>query len=137
MADLFRTLIIPAAQVELARGIAAAFGPGGVGMWTTGLSADGKEPATHYISSGYIPAEFVGLAPCKSWGVDKKGQHIVKSNFPGDAALVAQEAAKKGLKVPLAPIQTVFAAADASDQDPHVAMARAGLKIINPTIQQD
>lgn len=28
-------------------------------MLTTGLSPDGTEPATHYIASGFMPAEIV------------------------------------------------------------------------------
>jgi hypothetical protein len=130
MSDLFRTLIIPAEHVELARSIAAAFGPGGVGMWTTGLSADGKEPATHYISSGYIPAEFVSLAPCTTYKENGKGETVVDSHFAGRPETVAQYAAERGATVPLQAIQAVFAASDASDQEPFAAMARAGLKIV-------
>jgi hypothetical protein len=132
MSDLFRTLIVPAEHVELARSIAAAFGPGGVGMWTTGLSADGKEPATHYISSGYIPAEFVSLAPCTTYKVDEKGETVVDSHFAGSPETVAQYGKQLGLEVPLKAIQAVFDAADASDQEPFAAMARAGLKIVAP-----
>ena len=134
MPDLFRTLIVPAEHVELARSIAAAFGPGGAGMWTTPLSADGKEPATHYISSGYIPAEFVSLAPCTTYKADETGAWIVDSHFPGSPETVAQYGKELGFEVPLQAIQAVFAAADASDQEPFAAMARAGLKIVQSEI---
>jgi len=56
--DIFATIIVPAAQAQAARDAAAQI-PGGDGMFTTGLSATGAEPATHYISSGWIPAEIV------------------------------------------------------------------------------
>lgn len=58
MADIFATVIVATAQVQAARDAAAQF-QGGAGMLTTGLSASGAEPATHYISSGLIPAEIV------------------------------------------------------------------------------
>ena len=70
MADLFRTLVVEAADAPTARAIAAAFGPGGVGMWTTSLSASGNEPATHYVSTEYISEEFVNLAPLTVWERD-------------------------------------------------------------------
>ena len=56
--DIFATIIVTAAQAQAARDAAATI-PGGEGMFTTGLSATGTEPATHYIASGWIPAEIV------------------------------------------------------------------------------
>jgi len=58
MPDIFATLIVTAANVAQARTIAAQF-TGGEGMLTAGLSPTGAEPATHYIASGWIPAEIV------------------------------------------------------------------------------
>ena len=52
MADVFRTIIVPAEQQQAAQEIAP-------GCFTTGLSADGAEPATHYIASGYLPVDQV------------------------------------------------------------------------------
>lgn len=129
MADLFRTLIIRAADAPLARGIAAGFGPGGIGMWITPLSATGNDPATHYISSGLIPADFAGLSPCDVWEDGKK-----VSSYPGDAATVFAYASQAGLPVTLKQITDVFANSDVSTQQPFDAMARLGLKIINPAI---
>ena len=56
--DIFATIIVPATQAQAAREAAAKI-PGGEGMLTAGLSATGNAPATHYISSGWIPAEIV------------------------------------------------------------------------------
>jgi hypothetical protein len=156
MADLFRTLIITAADAPLAREIAAAFGPGGSGMFTTPLSADGQEPATHYISSGYIPAEFVGLAPCTTWewqagqvyqdaegtipvtgpgqpvGLITAGSWVQTAHYPGDAATVYAYATQAGISCTLEDVEGVFSRADCSEQEPFVAMGRMGLTIINP-----
>ena len=59
MADVFATIIVTADK----QADAQAIGPG---MFTTPIGADGK--ATHYISSGYLPAELLeslqGIADC-------------------------------------------------------------------------
>lgn len=63
MADIFATIIVTADKAEQARAAAAAF-PGGEGMFTSELSASGNAPATHYISSGWMPEEIVqAIAP--------------------------------------------------------------------------
>lgn len=132
MADLFRTLVINAQDADNARMIAAAFGPGGINMWTTPLSADGQEPATHYISSGYIPSEFVSLAPCTTWEQDEDGNWVAAEVYGGDAATVYAYAEQAGLGLSLVTIQGIFSRADCSPQEPFVHMGRMGLKIINP-----
>lgn len=56
---IYRTMIVPAEHAPLARSLAAHLaGPPGDGMWVVGLSEDGSEPATHYVSSGPVGAEF-------------------------------------------------------------------------------
>lgn len=56
------TMTLPAQHAPLARALAAFLaGPPGDGMWLTGLSADGSEPATHYVSSGPVAVEFVPM----------------------------------------------------------------------------
>lgn len=132
MPDLFRTLIIAAQDADLARQIAAAFGPGGEGMWTTPLSASGLDPATHYISSGYIPAEFVSLAPNTTWDQDENGQWVQTDHYPGDAATVYAYAFQAGISCTLADVEGVFSRSDVSAQEPFVAMGRMGVKIVNP-----
>ena len=61
--DIFATIIVTADNVNQARTLAAEL-PGGEGMFTSELSATGTVPATHYISSGYMPEEIVqAVAP--------------------------------------------------------------------------
>lgn len=63
MPDIFATIIVTAAQAQAARDAAAQI-PGGEGMLTSELSATGNAPATHFISSGYMPEEIVqAVAP--------------------------------------------------------------------------
>ena len=56
--DIFATIIVTADKAEQARTLAAEI-PGSAGMFTTGLSSTGQEPATHFISSGTMPQEIV------------------------------------------------------------------------------
>lgn len=135
--DIFRTLIVPAASVDLARSIAASFGPGGEGMFSTPLSADGQEPATHYISTGMIPAEFASLAPCTTWAMDEQGNWIKTDHYPGDPATVYAYATQAGIQCSLADVEAVFARSDCSPQEPFVAMGRMGLMIVNPPMEGD
>ena len=130
--DTFATLIIQAQDAPLAREIAAAFGPGGIGMFTTPLSATGLDPVTHYISSGYIPSEFVSLAPSTTWSQDENGQWIATDSYPGDAATVYAYASQAGIQCSLADVEGVFSRSDCSAQEPFVAMSRMGLMIVNP-----
>jgi hypothetical protein len=132
MSDTFATLIVTAADAPTSRSIAAAFGPGGVGMWVTPLSMSGQEPATHYISSGYISAEYVALSPMTTWELTEQGSWIQVSYYAGDAATVYAYASEAGLPYTLAEIEGVFSRSDVSAQEPFVALSRIGLKIINP-----
>ena len=74
MSWINRTMIVPEGFVDLARALAEGIsGPAGAGMWTTGLSADGTEPATHYISAGLIEDTFASLLPLTTYTTDKDG----------------------------------------------------------------
>lgn len=134
MSDTFATLIVTSADAPISRSIAAAFGPGGVGMWMTSLSASGQEPATHYISSGYISAEYVALSPMTTWELTEQGSWIQASHYAGDAATVYAYASEAGLPYTLAEIEGVFSRSDVSQQEPFIAMGRLALKIINPPV---
>lgn len=67
MADVFRTMIIPADYVELARAIADMFAGSPQNMWKTGLSENGEAPATHYAEAGHVPSGYQTLAPSQTW----------------------------------------------------------------------
>jgi len=132
MADTFATLIIVASDAPLARAIAASFGSGGVGMWTTPLSADGTDPATHFISSGYIPEAFAYMVPSQVWAQDENGNWVMTGSDPGNPQAVYEAATAQGVICTLADVEGVFSRSDCSPQEPFVAMGRLGLTIVNP-----
>jgi hypothetical protein len=133
MSDLFRTFIVPAAHADLARAL-CALEPGGAGMFTTGLSADGTEPATHYVSTGQVPGPLGMAAPCAVWELDADGAWVEVSREPGNpaAVLAAAEAADPPVACTLADIEALFLASDITAQDPVTACGRLGLRIVTP-----
>ena len=103
---IHRCLIVPDALVAQARTLAESLaGPSGAGMWTTGLSADGTSPATHWISAGLIDKPFADL-------------------------LSSPDALSVAAGVPLADTQALLDACDVSEDDAFTAMDRLGLKLV-------
>ena len=126
----FRSLLIPTAQVQLARDIAATLSPAGANMWLTGLSATGSAPATHFISTGLISPEFAALVPEQVWEQDENGDWTQTGSTPGDPVLCHQMCVAQGMTVTQAEVDAVYAAADVTAQEPFVAMARLGLQMV-------
>lgn len=126
MTETFRTMIVPDAHVALARQITETLAPvGGKGMYTTGLSPDGTAPATHWISSGYIDADYAMLMPLLEW-VD--GDKTVIS--PGYPEVITQMCADAELEVPLADVEAMLAAVDVTLETPQQAFSRLGLQLV-------
>ena len=112
--DIFKTLIVQANQVELAREVGASYGAGGEGMFVTPLSATGIYPATHYISTGMIGVEFASMLETAQGLVDGASQ--------------------LGVTIDLATAEYLLTNADISDEEPFVAMERLGLQMINEEV---
>ena len=116
-----RTMIVPAEQVDLARALAEGLsGPAGSGMWTTGLSADGNEPATHYISAGLIEDTFADLLPLTTYDSDGVG-----TTAPGNAAYISEQS-----KAPLDVIEALLDSVVVTDEPAATTMGRAGLYMV-------
>lgn len=132
-----RTIIVPAAFQQLAQGLceAAAEGDAGKGMFTTGLSADGTAPATHYMSSGYIFDDFAALLPLTTVEPSTEaGEPDTVTERPGNVPVVEGLAAQAGIDLPPGTIAALFAAIDVSEQEPFTALTRLGLKITQPEV---
>ena len=127
MSWINRTMIVPSEHVDLARALAEGIsGPVGAGMWTTGLSADGAEPATHYISAGLIEDTFAALLPLTTYTKDEDGNES-SDTAPGDAQFISDKA-----EAPLAVIEALLAAVMVTDEPAHTTMARMGLVLVTP-----
>ena len=123
------TIILPAAAQALAQGLCqAAAGEASAGMFTTGLSATGEAPATHYISSGAVEAKFAAILPIGTATMVDEVTTVERTS--GDLAAVVQLAADAGVAVDLATVGGLFAALDVTAQDPFAAMERLGLQLV-------
>ena len=121
----FRTMIVPAGQVELARTLAATLtGEAGAGMWETAVSATGEAPATHFISTGMIDADFAALLPLTTVG------EAGAATAPGAPDVLAALASQAGLSVTAAQVAAVLDAADVTELEPFTALDIAGLRIV-------
>jgi len=134
----FRTLILAAQDAPLARQIAETLaGAAGAGMWISGLSADGAEPATHYVSTGRITPEFAAMCPVATWEWQQADPEVagawVQTGYePGNAAMVAAgcAAAEVPLAVTEAQVEAIYGRSDVTQQEPFEAFARLGLAIV-------
>lgn len=132
--DIYRDMIIPAAQVALAREIAVTLDPAhNANMWITPLSPTGAEPATHFISSGLIPEAFAAMVPCVFWAWEND-TWVETDAYPGDPITVFEACIAAGMTVTQDEIDDLFAEADVSDQEPFVAMGRMGLQLVQESI---
>lgn len=148
MAEAFRTIIVSDAYIDLARTITETLAPvGGRGMYSTGLSADGMAPATHWISSGFIDADYAMLLPLSEWqwlddeakwdeNLISVGDQYAIFDFYTDAIQTpptednpTPDPVDPGFT--LADVEALLAASDVTTEEPFTALARLGLQIIH------
>ena len=142
MTDVFRTMIITAADAPLVRSIADMFAGSPQHMWQTGLSADGRSPATHYIATGYVPEGYQVMAPWQEWEQNPEtGEWVMTFSYPGRPEAVWQacqqpipdsDPPQPAVPCTLEEVEGAFQRSDMTSQDPWVAMGRLGLQITQP-----
>lgn len=110
MSEVFATIIVPEPYATLAASIAAAVSETGSGMFRTALAPMGAALPTHRISSGWMDAAIPATL------LDAQAAHA--------ACLAA------GHYVPSAHCAALAAAVDVSGEEPHAAMARLGLALL-------
>ena len=130
-------MIVPSDYRDLASSLATALGGlSGEDMFTVGLSATGEDPATNYVSTGYIAAEFATLLPLDTYTTETDpvtGQPVVvHTHTDGNAAMVTQLANEAGLQVTEQEVEDLFNVVDVTEQEPFTAFARLGLQIVQP-----
>ncbi len=142
MTDVFRTMIITAADAPLIRDIADMFAGSPQHMWQTGLSADGKAPATHYIATGYVPEGYQVMAPWQEWEQNPEtGEWVMTFSYAGRPDIVWQacqqpipetDPPQPAVPCTLEEVEGAFQRSDMTSQDPWAAMGRLGLQITQP-----
>lgn len=130
MRDIFRTMILPSSVALMGREIALMAG-GGDAWWTTPLSAIGKEPATHFISTGMIPIQITQMLPLQTWDQNGSSVWVNTASTPGQSQPLHNFLLSRGVTTySLAQIEAMMAAADITEQPPFDAMARRKLKLV-------
>jgi hypothetical protein len=134
--EAFRTLIVEAADAPLARTIAATLDPAhSQGMWETPLSPTGVEPATHFISTGFIGEGFATLVPFAVWQLQGDPPEWEQTEYrPGDSFATLALCEQAGLEITLEQIEDLFADSDVTAEDPWVALGRLGLQLCAPPV---
>ena len=135
MAWTFRTMIVSDAVVDTCRSLAMLLAGEGQKLWTTPLSADGAEPATHWISTGLIESQFGDLMPLSEWiwVVDDEetgaGHWEETEISPGNPALLAE---LSGGAVTEEQVIAIFSMCDVTLEEPQQALSRLGLQMVVP-----
>ena len=106
VATVYRCVIVADAIRDTCLAMVVAMaGPTHAGMWSTGLSATGQAPATHWINSGPVRVELAEML--------------------ADAATLAA-----GTGISIEQANAILSQCIVSDDDPHTAIAAAGLVMV-------
>ena len=131
MNDVYRNMIVTAADAPIARAIAVGISPvAGDNMWLDAYSASGTAPATHYISTGYIGPEWEVLMPLQTYARDSNGDWVLADSYPGQPQQLLAACQQYGVQVTQQQIDDLFATSDVTTQEPAEALARMGLKLV-------
>lgn len=129
------TIILTAAVAVNLRKLSQMLGRADTdGMFTTALSSTGALPATHYISSGYVPQSYLAAlsTPAKLKAAADKAYAEEDTVQPFSLVQITAALSKCTVSdgtrvVDVAGIPTVVA------EGPHELIARLGLQLINST----
>ena len=132
MAWAYRNMIVADAVVDTCRSLAMLLAGEGQKLWTTPLSADGAEPATHWISSGLIEEQFADLLPLATWSQNEQGEWVLDSYYEGQPALLAQLSTDAGFPMTDVEVVAIFNQCDVTLEYPQTSFGRLGLQMIQP-----
>ena len=131
MNDVYRNMVVTAADAPVAQAIAVGISPvAGANMWNTPLSATGNQPITHYISTGYIGPEWEVLMPLQTYARDENGDWVLADVYLGDPQALYDACVQYGVQVTQQQIADLFNHSDVTTQEPAEALARMGLQLV-------
>jgi len=105
------------------------------GMFTTGLSATGNTPATHFVSSGQVPDVFAQAIRSPSILHTKAQAAFLKEGVAYPFTLVQVTAALSGCSISDGTRTVVIdSVSTVVDEGPHAFIARLGLQMIKGTL---
>jgi len=129
--DVYRTMVVRAEDVALARAIAVGISPvAGANMWNVAVSPTGADPITHYWDSGYIGPEWEVLMPLQTYARDENGNWVLADSYAGDPVALYAACQQYGVQVTQQQIADLFNHSDVTTQEPAEALARMGLQLV-------
>ena len=130
------TLIIPLSVATVLRKLSQMLDRNETdGMFTTGLSATGNAPATHFVSSGRVPAGFMRAIESPALLNTKAQAAFAKAGVTYPYTLAQITAALSGCSVSNGTRTVVVnSVSTVVSETPHEFIARRGLKMLVATI---
>ena len=128
------TLIVTAAVAVNLRKLSQMLDKGDCdGMFTTGLSATGAEPATHYVSSGHVPKIYITAlsSPAKLKAAADAAYEAEGIVQPFTLAQITNALSKCTISDGTT-LELIDGVATVVEEGPHALIARLGLKLISP-----
>ena len=112
----------PAAWAPMVRLLCDRMSDAGGAMFAVPLSSSGESPATDFISSGLIGADFCALLPLTSFDADG-----MATTRPGQPVVVVALAAEAGIVVTLERITEMLTAVQVTEESWQAALERRDL----------
>lgn len=133
MSWTFRTMIVSDSVVDTCRSLAQLLAGEGQVLWTTPLSADGAEPATHWISSGLIDESFADLLPLYEWTQPDPEESpelwVLTAISLGNPVLLSE---LSGGSITEEQAISIFTECVVTLDDPKISMSRIGVQMVRP-----
>ena len=136
MPHTFRSMLIPAADRDIARQIGGTLDPEYAGTFRFACAPDGSTEITHYCDAGPITQDAALLMPLGvyEWQEDNTWKLIYRDD--GNPRRVKWFCELKGLDLPFKTVTGIWDRADVTEETLNDALARRGLHIVWPEAEQ-
>ena len=134
MPHTFRSMLIPAADRDLARAIWGTLDPEYANTFRFACAADGTDEITHYCDAGPITSDAALLMPLGVWEQLEDGAWKLVYRDDGNPRRVKWfcENASPPLELTFTTVTGIWDRADVTEQPLNDALARRGLHIVWP-----
>ena len=136
MPHTFRSMIIPAADRDLAQQIWGTLDPEYAGTFRFACAADGSDEITHYCDAGPVTTDAALLMPLGVYEWQEGGTWKLLYRDDGNPRRVKWFCELKGLDLPFKTVTAIWDRADVTEETLYDALARRGLHIVWPEAEQ-
>ena len=136
MPHTFRSMLIPAADRDLARQIWGTLDPEYAGTFRFPCAPDGSDEITHYCDAGPITQDAALLMPLGVYERQEDGTWKLLYRDDGNPRRVKWFCELKGLDLPFKTVAGIWDRADVTEETLYDALSRRGLHIVWPEAEQ-